>query len=90
MSLESSGGVRDNAQICRFANYQLPPMDSEFARLRMSPAATSRCNTRGTGLANTRAGLIEKRRELAGIIDELQRQIDQHQADLDAHGISSN
>ena len=28
------------------------------------------------------AGLIEKRRDLAGIIDELQRQIDQHRADL--------
>ena len=28
------------------------------------------------------AGLIEKRRELAGIIDELQRQLDQHRADL--------
>jgi hypothetical protein len=27
-------------------------------------------------------GLIEKRRELAGIIDELQRQLDQHWADL--------
>jgi hypothetical protein len=26
--------------------------------------------------------LIEKRRELAGIIDELQRQLDQHRADL--------
>jgi hypothetical protein len=28
------------------------------------------------------AGLIEKRRELAGIIDALQRQLDQHRADL--------
>src|SRR6202047_965947 len=28
------------------------------------------------------SGLIEKRRELAGIIDDLQRQIDQHRADL--------
>ena len=28
------------------------------------------------------AGLIGKRRELAGIIDELQRQLDQHRADL--------
>ena len=28
------------------------------------------------------AGLIEKRRELAGIIDKLQRQLDQHRADL--------
>jgi hypothetical protein len=28
------------------------------------------------------AGLIEKRRELAGIIGELQRQLDQHRADL--------
>ena len=28
------------------------------------------------------AGLIEKRRELAGIIDELQRKLDQHRADL--------
>jgi hypothetical protein len=28
------------------------------------------------------AGLIEKRRELAGVIDELQRQLDQHRADL--------
>jgi hypothetical protein len=28
------------------------------------------------------ASLIEKRRELAGIIDELQRQLDQHRADL--------
>src|SRR5271169_3654244 len=28
------------------------------------------------------AGLVEKRRELAGIIDELQRQLDQHRADL--------
>jgi hypothetical protein len=28
------------------------------------------------------SGLIEKRRELAGIIDELQRQLDQHRADL--------
>jgi hypothetical protein len=28
------------------------------------------------------AGLTEKRRELAGIIDELQRQLDQHRADL--------
>jgi hypothetical protein len=28
------------------------------------------------------AGLIEKRRELAGIIDELQRRLDQHRADL--------
>lgn len=28
------------------------------------------------------AGLIEKRRELAGIIDDLQRQLDQHRADL--------
>jgi hypothetical protein len=27
------------------------------------------------------SGLIEKRRELAGIIDELQRQLDQHRAD---------
>src|ERR1700740_3170 len=27
-------------------------------------------------------GLIEKRRELAGVIDELQRQLDQHRADL--------
>ena len=28
------------------------------------------------------AGLIEKRRELAGVIDELQRRLDQHRADL--------
>ena len=28
------------------------------------------------------SGLIEKRRELAGIIDEMQRQLDQHRADL--------
>src|SRR6478672_12612344 len=28
------------------------------------------------------SGLIEKRRELAGIIDELQRQLDQYRADL--------
>src|SRR6201997_4501013 len=28
------------------------------------------------------SGLIEKRRELAGMIDELQRQLDQHRADL--------
>jgi hypothetical protein len=28
------------------------------------------------------SSLIEKRRELAGIIDELQRQLDQHRADL--------
>lgn len=28
------------------------------------------------------SGLIEKRRELVGIIDELQRQLDQHRADL--------
>jgi hypothetical protein len=28
------------------------------------------------------SALIEKRRELAGIIDELQRQLDQHRADL--------
>jgi hypothetical protein len=28
------------------------------------------------------AGLVEKRRELAGIIDKLQRQLDQHRADL--------
>jgi hypothetical protein len=28
------------------------------------------------------SGLIAKRRELAGIIDELQRQLDQHRADL--------
>jgi hypothetical protein len=28
------------------------------------------------------AGLIEKRHELAGIIDQLQRQLDQHRADL--------
>jgi hypothetical protein len=28
------------------------------------------------------AALIEKRRELAGAIDELQRQLDQHRADL--------
>src|ERR1700746_312978 len=28
------------------------------------------------------SGLIEKRRELAGIIDELQRELDQHRADL--------
>jgi hypothetical protein len=28
------------------------------------------------------SGLIEKRRELAGIIDELQRRLDQHRADL--------
>src|SRR5207302_11352212 len=28
------------------------------------------------------SGLIEKRRELAGIIDDLQRQLDQHRADL--------
>jgi hypothetical protein len=28
------------------------------------------------------SGLIEKRRELAGIIDNLQRQLDQHRADL--------
>jgi hypothetical protein len=28
------------------------------------------------------AGLIAKRRELAGIIDEMQRQLDQHRADL--------
>jgi hypothetical protein len=28
------------------------------------------------------ASLIEKRRELAGIIDQLQRQLDQHRADL--------
>jgi hypothetical protein len=28
------------------------------------------------------SGLIEKRRELAGIIDELQRRFDQHRADL--------
>src|ERR1700680_4808945 len=28
------------------------------------------------------SGLIDKRRELAGIIDELQRQLDQHRADL--------
>ncbi len=28
------------------------------------------------------SGLIEKRRELAGVIDELQRQLDQHRADL--------
>jgi hypothetical protein len=28
------------------------------------------------------SGLIDKRRELAGIIDELQHQLDQHRADL--------
>src|SRR5437879_6051837 len=28
------------------------------------------------------SGLIEKRRQLAGIIDEMQRQLDQHRADL--------
>jgi hypothetical protein len=28
------------------------------------------------------SGLIEKRREVAGIIDQLQRQLDQHRADL--------
>jgi hypothetical protein len=28
------------------------------------------------------SGLIEKRRELAGVIDKLQRQLDQHRADL--------
>jgi hypothetical protein len=28
------------------------------------------------------SGLIEKRRELAGIIDQLQRQLDQHRADM--------
>jgi hypothetical protein len=28
------------------------------------------------------AGLIEKRRQLAGIIDQLQRELDQHRADL--------
>src|SRR5438105_4281692 len=28
------------------------------------------------------SGLVEKRRELAGIIDELQRRLDQHRADL--------
>ena len=28
------------------------------------------------------SGLIEKRRELASVIDELQRQLDQHRADL--------
>jgi hypothetical protein len=28
------------------------------------------------------SGLIEKRRELAGVIDQLQRQLDQHRADL--------
>jgi hypothetical protein len=28
------------------------------------------------------AGLVEKRRELAGVIDQLQRQLDQHRADL--------
>jgi len=28
------------------------------------------------------SGLIEKRRELAGLIDQLQRQLDQHRADL--------
>jgi hypothetical protein len=28
------------------------------------------------------SGLIEKRRELAGIIDEMQRKLDQHRADL--------
>jgi hypothetical protein len=28
------------------------------------------------------SGLIEKRRELAGIIDELQQRLDQHRADL--------
>ena len=28
------------------------------------------------------AGLIEKRRELAGVIDQMQRQLDQHRADL--------
>jgi hypothetical protein len=28
------------------------------------------------------SGLIEKRRQLAGNIDELQRQLDQHRADL--------
>ena len=39
------------------------------------------------------AGLTEKRRELAGIIDELQRQLDQHRADLThidrVHSVSS-
>jgi hypothetical protein len=28
------------------------------------------------------SGLIAKRRELAGLIDRLQRQLDQHRADL--------
>jgi hypothetical protein len=28
------------------------------------------------------SGLIEKRRELAGVIDQMQRQLDQHRADL--------
>ena len=28
------------------------------------------------------SGLIEKQREFAGIIDQLQRQLDQHRADL--------
>ena len=28
------------------------------------------------------SGLIEKRRDLAGIIDQMQRQLDQHRADL--------
>jgi hypothetical protein len=34
------------------------------------------------GLRHVVSGLIEKRHELAGIIDELQRQLDQHRADL--------
>jgi phage terminase large subunit-like protein len=34
------------------------------------------------GYRQHKADRIEKRRELAGIIDELQRQVDQHRADL--------
>jgi hypothetical protein len=41
---------------------------------------------KGGGLIASRdhvvAGLIEKRRELAGIIDQMQRQLDQYRADL--------
>jgi hypothetical protein len=57
---------------------------SPAAKVRFGPATGTGAQHDGRKAAREHviSGLIEKRRELAGIIDQLQRQLDQHRADL--------
>src|SRR6201997_1936094 len=60
-------------------------MDHKGRALPSQVGSVARLLAKGGGMIgkdHVVSGLVEKRRELAGIIDELQRQLDQHRADL--------